>query len=115
MTKHASSRSSPSILAGTRKQTSPIERCSFNRKPAALKKSQREVLRECVESLVIPERLKPDFYLREDVVQVARDLVGKILWSRDKETGELCAGRIVETCVRQLYFLYIKSLRSRHF
>lgn len=40
-------------------------------------------------------KLAPDFYLRTDVVQIARDLLGKVLCSNID--GELCKGIIVET------------------
>lgn len=39
--------------------------------------------------------LPATFYLREDVVQVAKDLLGK--WLVTSFDGQLCAGRIVET------------------
>lgn len=41
------------------------------------------------------EKLTLDFYCREDVVQVASDLIGKELYSN--VGGHLCAGTIVET------------------
>ncbi len=41
------------------------------------------------------QKLGKDFYLRNDVLQVARDLLGKVLVT--KFNGEYTAGRIVET------------------
>jgi DNA-3-methyladenine glycosylase len=40
-------------------------------------------------------KIEKDFYLREDVVQVAKDLLGKYLFTRFN--GELTAGIIIET------------------
>lgn len=40
-------------------------------------------------------KLKPDFYEREDVIQIARDLLGKVLVTKSKEG--YAAGMIVET------------------
>ncbi len=40
-------------------------------------------------------RLSPDFYQRENVVQVARDLLGKVLITR--LDGKITSGKIVET------------------
>ena len=41
------------------------------------------------------KKLPPDFFLRADVVQVAKDLLGKVLVTRFD--GKLTSGRIVET------------------
>ncbi|MGD0664600.1 MAG: DNA-3-methyladenine glycosylase [Rhabdochlamydiaceae bacterium] len=41
------------------------------------------------------KKLTPDFYQRSDVVQVARELMGKVLFSHIDET--VTAGIIVET------------------
>jgi DNA-3-methyladenine glycosylase len=40
-------------------------------------------------------KLTPDFYLRENVVQISQDLLGKILYTNIE--GKLCSGMIVET------------------
>lgn len=41
------------------------------------------------------KKLPPSFYLRDDVVQIAKDLIGKVLVTKWNE--ELTSGRIVET------------------
>lgn len=46
-------------------------------------------------SVVKLPRLKRDYFLEEDVLGIAEDLIGKLLVA--KTDGELCAGRIVET------------------
>ncbi|MFN2437845.1 MAG: DNA-3-methyladenine glycosylase, partial [Chitinophagaceae bacterium] len=46
-------------------------------------------------AVVATKKIPPSFYLRNDVVQIAKDLIGKVLvtnWN-----GELTSGRIVET------------------
>ncbi|RME05069.1 MAG: hypothetical protein D6816_09270, partial [Bacteroidetes bacterium] len=40
-------------------------------------------------------RLEQAYFLRDDVLGIAGDLIGKLLVT--KVDGELCAGRIVET------------------
>ena len=46
-------------------------------------------------SILLSTKLPPDFYQRSDVVQVARELIGKVLFSCIDET--VTAGIIVET------------------
>ena len=41
------------------------------------------------------KKLKEEFYLREDVVQIAKDLLGKVIYSHID--GKTCGGIITET------------------
>jgi DNA-3-methyladenine glycosylase len=50
---------------------------------------------KCIKKYPMPEKLPLSFYTRPDAVQVARDLIGKYLFTRID--GILTGGRIVET------------------